>query len=138
MKKWFYILLFPILFSACSKNENGTIPLVNVNIIIYTNDPAFNDISVPGNWMYVNGGSRGIIIYRVSNDEFRAYDRHCTYDVTNSCALVSVDVTNITAYDDCCGSKFIITDGSVTQGPAGLPLKQYNTSFNGSVLRVFN
>ncbi|PCJ28795.1 MAG: hypothetical protein COA97_00185 [Flavobacteriales bacterium] len=123
---------------GCSKDEKSNIPLVVVDIIIYTNDPAFNVISVPGGWTYVNGGSRGIIIYRVSNDQFNAYDRHCTYDSNNSCALVSVDASNIIGLDDCCGSKFLLTDGSVTNGPANLPLKQYQTSFDGQVLRIFN
>ena len=138
MKNWFYILLIFTFFISCSKEENANIPLVTVNITIHVNDPAFNVISVPSSWTYVNGGSRGIIIYRVSNSEFKAYDRHCPYDATNSCALVSVDVSNITGLDDCCGSKFLLTDGSVTNGPANLPLKQYNTSFDGNVLRIFN
>ncbi|MBL4594365.1 MAG: hypothetical protein JKX68_11210 [Flavobacteriales bacterium] len=138
MRKWLYILLIPYLFLSCSKDDNNYIPLVNVNIIIHTNDPAFINLTVPGGWTYVNGGSRGIIIFRVSNDKFNAYDRHCTYDTGNSCALVSVDVNNITALDDCCGSKFLLTDGSVTKSPATLPLKQYNTSFDGQVLRIFN
>lgn len=138
MKKWLYILLFVLTSFGCSKDKNSNIPLVNVNLTIYTNDPAFNIISVPGGWTYVNGGSRGIIIFRVSNDQFNAYDRHCTYDSSNSCALVSVDVTNIVGLDDCCGSKFLLNDGSVTNGPASLPLKQYQTSFDGQVLRIFN
>jgi nitrite reductase/ring-hydroxylating ferredoxin subunit len=131
-------LLFIIIFSSCSKNDNSNIPLVPVNLNLHINDPAYINITVPGGWIYINGGSRGIIVYRLSNDEFNAYDRHCTYDSSNSCALVSVDISNITGLDDCCGSKFILTDGSVTQGPASLPLKQYNTSFNGSVLSIFN
>ncbi len=138
MKKWFYILLIPYLFLSCSKDKNESIPLVNVNVVIHTNDPAFINLTVPGGWTYINGGSRGIIIYRVSNDAFNAYDRHCTYEPENSCALVSVDVTNITGLDDCCSSKFLLTDGSVTKGPANLPLKQYQTTFDGSVLRIFN
>ena len=138
MKNWFYILLIPIIFFSCSKDENANIPLVNVNVIIHVNDPAYNMLTVSGGWTYINGGSRGIIIYRVSNSEFNAYERHCPYDATNSCALVSVDVSNIIGLDDCCGSKFLLTDGSVTKGPANLPLKQYNTSFDGQVLRIFN
>ena len=138
MKKWFYILLILTIFLGCSKDQNDTIPLVKVDVIIHTNDPAYNVVAVPGGWIYINGGSRGIIIYRVSNDEFNAYDRHCTYDTSNSCGLVSIEVNNITGKDDCCSSKFSIYDGSVTQGPAGLPLKQYNTSFDGQVLRIFN
>lgn len=138
MQKWFYILLIPILLLGCSKDQNANIPLVPVDITIHLNNPSYNSISVPGGWIYINGGSRGIIIYRISNNEFKAYDRHCTFDSSNSCALVSVDVSNITTLDDCCGSKFLLTDGSVTKGPANLPLKQYNTSFDGSVLRIFN
>lgn len=139
LKKWYYILLLPsMLFYNCKKDENSNIPLVNVNYYIQTNNPAYNPVTVPGGWMYINGGSRGIILYRASNDEFKAYDRHCTYESTSSCALVSVENNNITAYDDCCGSKFLLTDGSVTKSPASLPLKQYQTSFDGSVLHIYN
>ena len=100
MKNWLYILLIPFLFFGCNKEENSVIPLVTVNININTNDPAYNSIAVPGGWIYINGGSRGIIIYRVSNDAFNAYDRHCTYDSGNSCALVSVDATNTEVQGD--------------------------------------
>lgn len=139
MKKWLYILTLPILLiNSCKKDDNSNIPLVAVNVTIYVNDPAYNNITVPGGWTYLNGGSRGLIVYRASNDAFKAYDRHCTYDATNSCALVSIEVNNITGLDDCCGSKFRITDGAVTQGPANLPLKEYQTSFDGNTLRIYN
>lgn len=139
MKNWLYILIIPILlFNSCKKDENSNIPLVVVNVVIYINDPAYNNITVPGGWTYLNGGSRGLIVYRASNDAFKAYDRHCTYDATSSCALVSIEVNNITGLDDCCGSKFRITDGAVTQGPANLPLKEYQTSFDGNTLRIYN
>lgn len=88
--------------------------------------------------MYETGGSRGIIVYRDSFSSFKAYDRHCTYDSSNSCALVSVDVTNITGLDDCCGSKFNLLTGSINQGPATFPLKEYQTTFDGGVLHIFN
>jgi len=140
MKSIIHILVaICFLFIGCSKDDNNSgVPLVNVNIYINSSNPEFIDLNAIGGWIYVLGGSRGILVYRASNNEFRAYDRHCTYDVTSSCALVSVEATNITAKDDCCGSKFLITDGSVTQGPANLPLKQYRTSFDGSVLHIYN
>jgi len=109
-----------------------------VNIYINSANPEFIDLNAVGGWTYIIGGSRGIIVYRASTNDFKAYDRHCTYDVTNSCGLVAVEVNNITGRDDCCGSKFLLTDGSVTQGPANLPLKQYQTTFDGSVLHIFN
>ncbi|NQX98665.1 MAG: hypothetical protein HRT73_12420, partial [Flavobacteriales bacterium] len=76
MKNWVYIIIISLSYFSCSKDKNSNIPLVRVDITIHTNDPAFNTISVPGTWMYVNGGSRGLIIYRISNEEFKAYDRH--------------------------------------------------------------
>lgn len=133
-----FFLFIPLILSSCKKDRNTPVPFVNVNITLYTNDPEFVDLNSVGGWTYITGGSRGILIYRASNNSFKAYDRHCTYDSSNSCALVSVELSNITAYDDCCGSKFLITDGSVTQGPANLPLKEYQTSFDGSVLRITN
>ena len=99
------ILLFPFLFFACKKDKNSNIPLVTVNVTIHISDPAYNMLTVPGGWTYINGGSRGIIIYRVSSNNFKAFDRHCTYDSSNSCALVSVEVNNITGLDDCCRSE---------------------------------
>ena len=79
MKNWLCIIFITLFILGCSKDEDEYIPLVRVDLTIYTNDPAFNVISVPGTWTYVNGGSKGIIIYRASNSEFKAYDRHCTY-----------------------------------------------------------
>jgi nitrite reductase/ring-hydroxylating ferredoxin subunit len=139
MKNWCNILFLSIvLLSGCKKDNNANIPLVPVNVYIHVNDPAYNNITVPGGWTYLNGGSRGLIVYRASNDAFKVYDRHCTYDATNSCALVSIEVNNITGLDDCCGSKFRITDGSVTQGPANLSLKEYQNSFDGNTLHIYN
>jgi len=139
MKRFYYIFILTLLFATgCSKDGNENIPLVNVNLFLNINNPEFIDLNAPGGWTYYIGGSRGLIVYRETNSSFKVYDRHCTFDVTNSCALVSVEVSNITAKDDCCGSQFLITDGSVTKNPATLPLKQYQTTFDGSVLHVFN
>ena len=35
-------------------------------------------------------------------------------------------------------SAFLITDGSVVQGPSALSLQKYNTTFNGTTLRIYN
>lgn len=133
------IIILYATFIGCKKDdENNNIPLVEVNFSLQINDPSYNDLQNIGGWTYVSGGSRGIILYRVSNETIHAYDRHCPYQPSNTCGLVSVDVNNITATDGCCGSKFSITNGSVTKPPAAQPLKQYNTSFDGSILRVYN
>ncbi len=134
-----FFLFISLFFSGCEDDtENNNIPLVEVNFTIAVNDPAYLNLQNIGGWVYVSGGSRGIILYRSDNESFKAYDRHCTFNPSSTCALVSVDPNNITASDDCCGSSFLLTDGGVTRPPAVQPLKQYNTSFDGSILRVFN
>lgn len=138
MNKNLYIIAFIVtLFIGCNKDDNSNIPLVAVDLYLNLSNPEYVHLKVDNGWTYVTGGSRGIIVYR-TNGNYKAYDRHCTFSPSNSCGLVSVDVTNITGKDDCCGSKFLLSSGQVTQGPATQGLKEYKTSFDGSVLRIFN
>lgn len=123
---------------SCRKEENNNIPLTEVNIIINIDDPDYIRLKTIGGWEYISGGSRGIILYRLSDLEIMAYDRHCTFQPSNSCALVSVDANNITASDDCCGSSFLLQNGSVSKPPAATSLKSYPTSFDGTTLRITN
>ncbi|MCW3103644.1 MAG: hypothetical protein JWO09_2084 [Bacteroidetes bacterium] len=138
MKKLFYLLLLAFLANSCRKDNNNYIESVPVDIYLYTNNPSFVNVSVVGGWVYITGGVRGILVYRKSNTEFMAYDRNCTYQPSEPCATVVVDNTSIVAVDTCCHSRFSIYDGSVFQGPAAAPLKAYNTTFDGSVLHIYN
>ncbi|HRH70981.1 MAG: hypothetical protein JNL43_05865 [Flavobacteriales bacterium] len=124
--------------TGCKKDERGGVPLTPLDISINVNNPSYIDLSVPGGWLYLSGGSQGLIVYRASNDEFVALDRHCPYQPTELCRVV-VDESEIQARDTtCCHSSFLITDGSVLEGPAALNLQRYNTSFNGTILRIYN
>jgi len=89
--------------------------------------------------MYVNGGVRGIIVYRNSINDFTAYDRNCTYQPENTCATVNVDSSNnIYSVCPCCSSRFVLTDGSVAKAPAVQPLRAYRTFFDGNALQISN
>lgn len=124
--------------AGCKKDNPNTVPNKAVDIYLYTNNPSFINLNATGGWVYITGGVRGILVYRKSPSDFMAYDRNCTYQSSDACATVIVDATNIIATDTCCHSKFSIFDGSVTQGPAGLPLKAYSTTFDGNVLHIYN
>ncbi|MFI5151078.1 MAG: hypothetical protein ACHQRM_15190 [Bacteroidia bacterium] len=130
-----FILL--ITGSACKKEKQG-VPLVAVDIRLYSTDPSFMPINAVGGWTYVNGGYRGILIYRKTLNDFMAYDRACTYNPSDENELIKVDASNVLATDAHCGSKFLITDGTVNQGPATLPLKSYVTTFDGTLLHITN
>ena len=134
---FFSLAVLLTISSGCKKDEDA-IPSVQVNIYIYTTDAEFADLNAVGGWIYLTGGVRGIIVYRFSQDEFMAYDRNCTYQPSESDAIIEVEQSGITAIDNSCGSKFLLTDGSVLEGPAPDILKRYETYFDGNLLRIYN
>ena len=139
--KYFSFIVLIFIFSlalSCKKQSDNGVPITAVDIYLYSNNPSFINLTAVGGYVYITGGVRGILLYRKSNSEIMAYDRNCTYQSTQPCATVVVDQTHILAVDTCCHSKFSIYDGSVTQGPASLPLKAYQTTFDGNVLHIYN
>ncbi|MBL4703185.1 MAG: Rieske 2Fe-2S domain-containing protein [Flavobacteriales bacterium] len=141
IKRQLYTLLlcatvFAFMFS-CKQQQQG-IPYVNVDIYININNPSYYKLTSIGGSEYIAGGSRGIIVYRKIDDTFNAYDRHCTYNSENTCGEASIDSTGLQIECACDGSIYQLQDGSVVQGPATLPLHQYRTDFNGSILHIYN
>ncbi len=132
------LALVVFVLPGCNKENTSGVPPVNLDISINVNNPAYVDIAVPGGWLYLTGGSQGLIVYRASPTEFVALDRHCTYQSTDLCR-VYVDSSEVIARDTtCCHSAFLINNGSVVLGPASIDLRRYNTSFNGTTLRIYN
>ncbi|MBD79454.1 MAG: hypothetical protein CL840_11085 [Crocinitomicaceae bacterium] len=133
--------LLLLSFFSCNKDQNQdiytTIPNVEVDLYLNLNEPANYNLTIVGGWRYMSGGSRGLIIYR-GQDQFYAYDRHTPHNSDESCAVVSVDSTNFFAVDACTGSRFLLANGTVVDGSATIPLKQYRTSLVSDVLRVYN
>lgn len=128
--------LLCVLSWSC-RRDNGQVPLVPVNMQININQPDFFNLSVVTGWVYVTGGSRGIIVYRKSQTEFIALERNSSYNPAQGCA-VTVNADGIIISDPCSDSKWLITDGSVMQGPASAPLQNYNTDFQDPILYISN
>jgi Rieske Fe-S protein len=140
------ITLIVVLFIfSCNKNSGPDIPQAYVNIFLHPNTI---DYIPDGGWVYITSDppSRGIIVYRFLHDEFKAYERICTYDPygccttssTTGCSVLTVEPSGLTIIDTCCGSQFLITDGSPFSGPAHYSLKQYFTEYDGELLHIFN
>lgn len=87
----------------------------------------------------MNGGYRGILIYRYTQDEFRVFDRACTYDPDDPCGRVHFEMQgDVLVQDTCCGSTFQVIDGTVTEGPAAQALRPYQYNWDGNTLHIFN
>ena len=134
------VFLVTALFSCSKKNQNQqpNIPYVAVNFVINPNSTQYIELNHAGGWVPVTGGYRGIIIYRVSETEFMTYERACPYDPTADSAQVRVDASGIICHCPQCKSKYILTDGSVFNGPTQWPLKQYHTNYDGTNLYITN
>ena len=135
--KFILTLILIVNINSCD-DKHQVVPNVYVNFYISIYDPEFIELAAPGNSISVTGGVNGVLIYRVSQDEFVAYDRTCTFSVADNCQIIT-DETGLFASDTiCCQSKFLLLDGSITDGPATYPLKKYRTTFDGTYLHVFN
>lgn len=126
------IILFSIafLFSCKKETEENPVPNKYVNFTLYLNDPEFQDLKIPGNYIFVHQGTNEIVIYRLSMDDFVAYDRVCTYEADPNC-LVYADSSGATLECSCCKSKFLLIDGTVNSGLARHSLRQYYVTYDG-------
>src|ERR1035437_2465260 len=91
------ILLAVLAMFSCKK-ANDIVPNVYVDVYLYATDPAFSPLNAESGYAYVAGGSKGIVVYRKSQTEFMAYDRCCTYKVSDG-NVIAVDASGLIAKD---------------------------------------
>ena len=134
---------------SCKKGDdpNSDIPYVHINVVINPNSTLYQELNVIGGWMYyqwVDLPSRGLIIYRLSQDEFKAYERtppvnsnFCCDVETGFCTALLVEDYYPFVQDTCSDLTYQILDGSPFS-PATIPLKQYRTVYDGLNLYITN
>ena len=140
-----FIFLIPI---GCNDKEN-TLPLAPVNITINPNSTFYQELNVVGGWLYldeedgVDPPSRGIIVHRLTTDEFVSFERtppykpdSCCTSPGKNCSQLVVDYPFIN--DPCTGSKYLIIDGSVVNSPSNMPLGRYYSEYDGNLLFIHN
>lgn len=123
------VLLF---FLSCDGGEHP-VPNVPVNIIVNTDLPLYQSLKVTGGWSYVDGGSKGIVLYN-HFDDIIALDRHSTINSSNPCARVFINPENqFELIDTCSNVVYSVITGVVTEGAAEFPLRSYNTTWDGNL-----
>jgi hypothetical protein len=136
----FFSLGILLLSAKCNNQNQHPVPFVPVDVTIDIQLPSYSDLQGVGGWCYLNGGSRGIIVYRKGIDEFIAFDRHSPADPNATCPQpLYPDNQNFLQLKDTCNNAiFSLYDGSpVSNSIYGL--RQYATQFNGNnLLRVYN
>ncbi len=143
MRKILLVVLITIISIACKK-DNYPVPNVKVNTIVYLDLPREGTnpfIIKPGGQYGKFVGVNGIVIYELSPDEYYAYDLMCTYNHDdNSPHFIDIfEDGNPNLRCPKCHSKYnVIANGAVTEGPARLPLRQYQTHVRNNQLHITN
>ena len=136
-----------LLLNGCKEPlVNPNYPTGIINFTIYPNEIQYEGLNVISGYAYLTSDpestSRGIIVYRLSQEEFLAYDRlppnepNACCDAQGNCTRLIVDFPFVV--DNCNNIKYNIINGSIVEGEGIFPLIQYHTSFDGYELHVYN
>ena len=142
MKLSIYILGISLLIASCNSKDDY-IAEVYVNFDIDLGLPEYSDLQVSGNSIFDvpklnEHGVKGIIIYHGVGDDYKVYDRNCSYEPSRACSVID-SVNSGIAYCGCCASAFLLgQDGAAANSPALLPLKKYYWTLSGNQLRISN
>ena len=121
-------------FSACKEDISPVSPIPDVAVQEQVN---LNSVSAQeltlgdGRFIYVNGGIRGIIIYRKSADIYLAFERKSPYRMEDTCGIITVPPSRFYMEDTCHKCTFG-WEGRPQSGPCRDILKQYKVQFIGN------
>jgi hypothetical protein len=138
-----------IFIISCDKDDANRQALPPINISIDPNSTIYQEINVVGGWMYLDEQdealppSRGIIVYRLSTDQFLAFERtppfkpdSCCNASKTICSKLLVDDYFPLVVDTCTMSSYLILDGSPVEGPSTMTLGMYVTEYYGELLYI--
>lgn len=126
------------MFVGCEPDlSDDAIPWQPFDVIqINLNLPEYLRLTTDGGSMTINGGVRGIIIYRQSASNYIAYEANCSFQPNSACATVEVHVSTLYMFCACCSSNFDLATGYPTGGPAWRPLRRYQSNLHGTTLVI--
>ncbi|PKR79594.1 hypothetical protein CW751_14345 [Brumimicrobium salinarum] len=141
VRKILFITMILALF-GCNKNKQHPVPYFSFDANVNMTLPSYSDLQGVGGWAYVSGiGSKGVVIYRQSQQNFVAFDRHSPAEGSLDCEKgLTTDEDNFLVLNDPCSDvQFSLYDGSVLSGDSKWGLRAYLVDYNGgNVLRIYN
>ncbi len=140
LKIHIFLLVTLVFLSGCQKEKNHPVPSIPFDFQIDLSLPSYQTLTGVGGWAYVNGGLKGIIVYRKSTDEFVAWERQSPKDPEGSCSSGLVpNADNFLQLDDpCSDATFSMYDGS-PMANSDWGLRGYRCEWDGSnLLRISN
>jgi len=134
-----YAILMVIFVISCNNKPENQIDIdVDIDFTIYPNSVEYQELNTVGGWMYLTAPlpSYGIIVYKMSIDEFMAYDRRPL--INNSlCPDNRLIVDLPFVVDECNEQNYSILTG-INENGDGSHIYWYQTEFDGTSLRIHN
>ncbi len=131
-----YAIVIGLLATACRQENQflDPLPFVFVNEQVFVNELRAQPLTLPGGFIYINGGLKGIIVYRRGQGDFVAVERQSP--VVPGCQ-VKADASRLFLRDTCSNSQFTF-EGQVSSGPASANLRQYRVNYDGTRILITN
>ncbi len=130
-----------LIHSSCSQQASLVSPVPDVNVREQFNLNSIEALPLKardGNFVYIPGGIKGIIIYRRSTDNYIAFERKSPYKMEDTCGRISVHSSQL-YMEDICHSCTFNWEGRPTGGPCSYIMKMYQVQFiNNFTLLITN
>ena len=133
------VFLTSVFAVSCSNKLDNQIDIkTHIDFTINPYSLQYQELSFTGGWMYLTGigDSYGIIVYRVNDMDFMAYDRKPFYN--SSCPDNRLDVDGLFIKDKCNGYDYSILTGMNMNGDGTHPYWYYTEYDGGSMLHIHN
>jgi len=143
MKKIFLVGCIAILLAACTSDnvryKNPYLPDYSFSIQINENLPTYSGLTIPMNPVYINDGTSGvsgIIVMRVSDTDYRAWEAACPNESPKPCSTMQAEGLNAVCSCTDPNHTYSLFDGS---GPYQYTMRPYRVEvISDRMIRVYN
>lgn len=143
MKKFLFIITIIILSLSCSsdtiRNKNPYIPNYSFSITIDANLPTYSGLKSAMNPIKIpdNGQHPTLIVMKISNDEYRAWDANCPDHRPSDCSIMNLN--GIIAKCPCDDIEYSLFTGVSMDGSGEYTMKPYRIDIMGTdLIRISN
>lgn len=148
----FFIAGIILFFLSCEKDTpyEQTVPEVRMNLSISTfSFVSLQTLLTPTYIQYANGqilgyNGHGVYIIQVEEGRYKLFDATCTFKGTTENHLdidkhlELLEGKPMIVVCPVCHSTFDLFNGTPQKGPAKIPLRSYQVSYQNNLLHVFN
>ena len=138
MKRLFLLVLIITAISCGTSDDdrNPILPNIPVNVTLNLNLPLYQNLQFDSSSAFVeNQGIKGIIVFRISENNILAWDAACPHLAPSECTAMNLVGVEITC--PCDNSKFSILNGGPLSGTP-FSMKQYRAVKNGNSITITN